>query len=76
MYRADGSILADFVEATGEKADVCLTRELNSRRAGEDAEYYLGIVNRDWWTVVYCSVTGLNILILFFNLIIPANLLA
>ena len=40
MYKADGSRLADFVEATGEKADVCLTRELNSRRAGEDAEYY------------------------------------
>ena len=52
IYRADGSRLADLVEATGEKAEVCLTRELTSRRAGEDAEYCLGIMKRDEWTVV------------------------
>ena len=53
IYRADGSRLADLVEATGEKAEVCLTRELASRRAGEDAEYCLGIMKRDEWTVVF-----------------------
>ena len=65
IYRADGSRLADLVEATGEKAEVYLTRELPSRRDGEDAEYCLGIVQKSGWRVVFWSMTGLNILILF-----------
>ena len=65
IYRADGSRLADLVEATGEKADVYLTWELASRRAGEDAENCLGSPKSDGWATVFWSMTGLNILILF-----------